>query len=405
MDVNTLRNDFPFFAQTGAPVYLDQAATAQKPRAVLDRLWRFYAGENANIHRGGYALARQATEQYEHARGTVADFVGIPAGQVAFTLNATDSLNQAIALTAQRRFAAGKNAVTTAAEHHSAFLPLQRACQQTGTELRILPLKENGDVDIAQLDAYMDENTVCAVLTLGSNVTGWTLPSEVPPLLKQRGVTVILDGTQRIVHEPLNVQTLGCDFLCFSGHKLYGPTGIGVLCMNGDWASTAVARLGGGMVEEVSVQGFVRAADARALEAGTPPIAQALGLEAALQYLSTLDMQAVRRHEQALRSQLVCGLCAIPGIHVLGEDRPDTLPIVAFTADWLHAADLCRLLDLHGIAVRGGRHCAHLFHNQMGLSATVRASMGLYTLPLELDTLLSAVDDIGRKWRGIRDKQ
>jgi len=392
-----IRADFPFFSQPDAPVYLDSAATAQKPRCVIDRITAYYTVENANIHRGSYPLANRATRAYEQARADIASFIGASAGQVTFTMNATDALNQAASIVAAARIRSGDNVIATAMEHHSALLPFMRACQERGAELRLIPIGEGGVPRLEQMEGMIDAHTAAAVITAGSNSTGWRTPLEtVLPILKDRRIPVVLDATQRIVHERMDFAALGCDFLCFSGHKLYGPMGIGVLAMKEEWAQTGLGRVGGGMVRAVAEDGFERARGIQALEAGTPPVAQALGLQSAVHYLIENDPDALFAREAALVRRLIDGLDAIPGIRVLpaGEDR---LPIAAFVSEYLHPSDMAQLLGMRGIALRCGQHCAHIAHRQLGVEATLRASIGIYTSAEDIDALLDAVRQLQRR--------
>lgn len=393
MDMRAIREDFPFFAQPGAPVYLDNAATTQKPAKVLERLSGFYQLENANVHRGLYPLADAATRAYAHARRSVSRFLGgVSCGDVVFTQNATDALNLAAHILSEARLRRGGNVIVTALEHHSNLLPWMEACRRVGAELRILPLNAQGEPRFDQLESLIDAHTAAMALTAGSNLTGYLTPLEqVLPLLKAHHVPVVLDATQRIVHEPMNVAALDCEFLCFSAHKLYGPMGLGVMYARRDWLARAEPmRLGGGMVSEVCATGFERLPGAEGLEAGTPNVAGALGLEAAIQYLQTLPAKALAAHENALTDQLVQGLARIPGVRVLGGDVP-RLPIVSFSTDFMQAVDLGQWLGMRGVAVRCGSHCARLALDSCGLTSVVRASLAIYNTAADVDALLDGV--------------
>ena len=394
--IEHIRADFPFFSQPDAPIYLDSAATAQKPQCVIDRITAYYTSENANIHRGGYPLAAAATRAFEQARADIAAFIGAKPEQVVFTLNATDALNQAASMLAPR-IRPGCNVVATALEHHSALLPFMRLCAERDAELRLIPLGEDGTPKLDLLDCLTDEHTCAAVITAGASANGWRAPLDrLLPFFASRGIPVVLDATQRIVHERLDFSQLGCDFLCFSGHKLYGPTGVGVLAIRDE--ELPPARLGGGAVREVTGSGFSLLGSPQAYEAGTPPIAQALGLQAATGYLRRCDLAALFAREAAMTQRLIDGLSAIGGIRIVpaGEDR---LPIVAFTCDVLHPADMAQLLAARGVALRCGQHCAHIAHRHLGLESTLRASVGVYTNEADIDALLEAVNHIQHKWR------
>ena len=398
MTADVIRADFPFFSFPGAPVYLDSAATAQKPQCVIDRITAFYSGECANIHRGGYPLAAAATRAYEQARAGIAAFIGAGADNVIFTLNATDALNQAAAMLAPR-IQAGSNVIATALEHNSALLPFMRICKENGAQLRLIPLGEDGAPQLHLIETLIDPNTAAAVITAGASATGWRAPlDQILPVFAQRGIPTVVDATQRIVHDRIDFSALGCDFLCFSGHKLYGPTGIGVLAMKDAWRTHAPARIGGGTVREATENGYSLHSGVEAFEAGTPPIAQALGLHSAAAYLLAHDPDALFAQENRLALRLEQGLSAISGVHVIpaGEHR---LPIVSFTCSDIHAADMAQLLAARGIAVRVGQHCAHIAHRQLGLESTIRASIGIYTHEADVDTLLNAIEHIQQRWR------
>ena len=393
MDMRAIRDDFPFFSQSGAPVYLDNAATTQKPAKVLERLSGFYRTENANVHRGLYPLADAATRAYAHARRSVTRFVGAEScGEAVFTQNATDALNLAAHILTEARLRPGGNVIVTALEHHSNLLPWMEACRRVGAELRILPLNAQGEPCFERLESLIDARTAAMALTAGSNLTGYLTPlDKVLPLLEAHHVPVVLDATQRVVHEPMNMAALGCDFLCFSAHKLYGPMGVGVMVARGEWLERAVPmRLGGGMVSEMNATGFERLPGAEGLEAGTPNVAGALGLEAAIQYLQNLSAKAIADHENALTDRLTQGLSRIPGVRVLGSDRP-RLPIVSFDTEFMQAVDLGQWLGMRGVAVRCGSHCVRLALDSLGATSVVRASLAIYNTAEDVDALLDGV--------------
>lgn len=405
MDMRAIRDDFPFYAQSGAPVYLDNAATTQKPAQVLERLTNFYRTENANVHRGLYPLADAATRAYARARRSVTRFVGAEScGDAVFTQNATDALNLAAHILTEARLRPGGNVIVTALEHHSNLLPWMEKCRRVGAELRILPLNAQGEPCFERLESLLDAHTAAMALTAGSNLTGYLTPlHKVLPLLKARHVPVVLDATQRVVHETMNMAALGCDFLCFSAHKLYGPMGIGVMVARKEWLARAVPmRLGGGMASEVCAAGFERMPDAEGLEAGTPNVAGALGLEAAIQYLQNIPAKAIAAHENALTERLVRGLSGIPGVRVMGGEAP-RLPIVSFSAEFMQAVDLGQWLAMRGVAVRCGSHCARLALDSCGMTSVVRASLAMYNTAEDVDTLLEGVADARDRQRRGRE--
>lgn len=403
-DVAALREDFPFFSQSQAPVYFDNAATTQKPRCVLDDMWHFAAYENANIHRGGYPLADRATIRYEQARRNVKAWLHAPDdSEIIFTQNATDALNMAARILSHTVLTKGTNVVVTALEHHSNLLPWIAACEETGAELRIVGLNANAALSLDELWQKVDRRTAVAAITAGANSTGYQTP--LTPLVQQlhdAGVTVVLDAAQRIAHEPLSLTNLPCDFLGFSAHKVYASTGLGVLYAKALPAHPRLgANVGGGMVEQLQNKSFTRRTGAQGMEAGTPAVIQAIGLSSAIDYLERYEPSDMMHHEQSLTLQALEGLAQIDGISVVG-DYKERLPIIAFTSDRLHPADLAQLLAAAGFAVRAGQHCAGSVHNALGLSASLRLSFGIYNTADEISGFLNTLEAIQHKWKGRR---
>jgi len=413
-DVEAVRADFPLLTRSvhdGVPlVYLDNAATAQKPRAVLDALTGYYERSNANVHRGVHALAEEATALYEGARVTVARFISASSpAEVVFTKNATEAVNlvayglsnaATAGPTAQAfRLGPGDEICVTEMEHHSNLVPWQLLAQRTGATLRWLPLGDDGRLDLSVLAEKVSERTRLLAFVHQSNILG-TL-NEVAPLVaraREVGALVLLDGCQSVPHRPVDVQALGVDFLAFTGHKMLGPTGIGVLWGRRELLAALPPVLGGGeMVDLVELSGTTFAAPPHRFEAGTPPIAQAVGLAAAVDYLSALGMDAVAAHEQAITSYALSALSTVDGLRVVGPgDGPDRGGAVSFVLDGIHAHDVGSLLDEQGIAVRVGQHCARPVCTRYGVPATTRASFHLYSTPAEVDALVAGLGTVRR---------
>jgi cysteine desulfurase/selenocysteine lyase len=394
-DVEALRAQFPFFAQAPEPLhYLDNAATSQIHETALTAMTQHEA-RRANVMRGTYRLAEAATAAYENARAAAARFLNAAAAdEIIFTSGATAALNLAAhAVGATLR--PGDEILVSLAEHHSNFVPWQMLRQRAGITLKFIPLTPTGEVDVAALPALLTDRCRLIAVTHASNVTGArTDVAAIVVAARTVGARVLLDGAQRAQHGPLDVQALGVDFYALSGHKCYGPGGVGVL-----WARRALlAGLppfmgGGGMVGSVGEQTTTFAEPPRRFEAGTPPIAAAIGLGAALDWMTTLPWPAIRAHEQALLQRLQHGLCQCPGLRLLGPaDDPDRLPIVAFTIADLHPHDICQVLDRHNVALRGGHHCAQLLMRHLGIDGATRASLAPYTTAADIDALLGALD-------------
>lgn len=392
-----LAEEFPALANIG--VYFDSAATTQKPRAVIKCMCNTYEKGMANVHRGSYPLAEDFTWAYERAREAIGAFVRCPKEQVAFTMNATDSLNQAITLVSRRFFRPGMNAITTSLEHNSAYLPLLRQCRSSSMDLRVIGIDEQGDSNLGDLERLVDSKTACAVLTLGSNVTGWSFPVDALKKLEAFGVPVILDASQAVPHQQVDFEALGCDFLCFSSHKLYGPSGLGIMCCKTDWLQEEGVRLGGGTVEQVDLCCYRTFSDVRALEAGTGPLEQVLGLEAAIHFLEDAGLSIVHDHEWNLCRTFMDGLKSIRGFRILGNTDYRRLPVVSFLYDAMHPVDLGKLLALKGFCLRSGRHCAFIYHDALELSGSLRASFALYNSIDEVNSLLDCLQNIAKRWK------
>jgi cysteine desulfurase/selenocysteine lyase len=396
-DPASVRDGFPIFAAFEHPLhYLDNAATSQIHRLALDAVVRHESCARANVQRANYRLAEAASRAYEQARDQVARFVNArSAGEVVFTSGTTAALNL-VAYAFGQTLSHGDEIVITAAEHHSNFVPWQRLRDRAGVVLKVLPLTADGRVDLKLLPELVGERCRLISVNHGSNVTG-AVPDidAIVGAARSVGARVLLDGAQRVQHGPVDVEALGVDFYAFSGHKCFAPTGVGVLWGRAELlASMPPFLCGGGMVADVCLATTTFAAPPRRFEAGTPPIAQAVGLGDALEWMRTLDWPAIRAHELALCRRLIDGLRTIPGARIIGPtDSDDRLPVVSFTLDGLHPHDICQVLDDHGVALRGGHHCAQPLLHALGVDAATRASIALYNDGADIDALLAGIDD------------
>lgn len=408
-----IRADFPILARTvrdGKPlVYLDSGATSHKPTVVLDAEREFYERHNSAVHRGAHQLSEEGTEAYETARETIAAFIGGPPEQVVFTKNATESLNLvAYAFSnathgggggAGSRFTLqpGDEVLVTEMEHHANLVPWQELCRRTGATLRWVPVTDDGRLDLTNLDTLLTTRTKVFAFTHVSNVLGTVNPVR---LLADRahdvGALAVLDACQSVPHLAVDVTRLGVDLLAFSGHKMLGPLGIGVLWGRPEVLDEMPVFLtGGSMIETVTMEGSSYAPVPQKFEAGVPMAAQAIGLSAAAQYLAELGMDRVEAHEQSLCEHLLKGLAQRPWVRVVGPDLgADRGATVAFVIDGVHAHDVGQVLDDAGVAVRVGHHCAWPLHRALGVTATSRASFAAYNTVGEVDALLAALDEV-----------
>ena len=389
------RPDFPLLAQTaclGQPlIYLDYAATSQKPRQVLAALQHYYDHDNANVHRGAHQLSARATEGFEAARAKVAAFIGAASvREIVFTRNASEAINLVARSWGDANLGPGDEVLLTVMEHHSNLVPWQLLAARTGCVLRHAGLTETGELDLDDLRSQITERTKLVSLVQVSNTLGCLNPIEqVASLAHAAGALVLVDACQSLPHLPLNVATLGADFLVGSSHKLCGPTGMGFL-----WAREALLEamppfLGGGeMIQDVYLDHSSWAELPHKFEAGTPAIAEAIGMGAALDYLSALGIERIHAWEQLLTRQLFERLQAIEGVRILGptpDQQPDRGALAAFTVDGLHANDIAALLDSAGICIRSGHHCTQPLHRLYGIPGSARASLGFTTTPEEID--------------------
>ena len=407
-----LRADFPLLDQSvnGHPlVYLDSAATAQRPRVVLDAEREFLEKRNAAVHRGAHTLAAEATEEFEGAREAVARFVGARPEEIAWQSNATDALNTvAFAIgaasrgrggEAARRFALapGDELVVTEAEHHANLIPWQELAAQTGAVLRWIPVDDDGLWTIDDARAVVTERTRLIAFAHVSNVTGMVAPvAELVELAASVGALTVLDACQSAPHRPLQLGALGVDFAAFSAHKMLGPTGLGVLYGRRELLDALPpARTGGSMITTVTMERAEFLPAPQRFEAGTQPVSQAVALGAAVGYLTDAGAEAIHAHERALTERLYAGLAGIPGLRLIGPGAGvERAGLAAFDVAGVHAHDAGQFLDARGIAVRVGHHCAQPLHRRLGLTASVRASVYLYNTEADVDAFLDAAAGI-----------
>ncbi|MEP7017285.1 MAG: SufS family cysteine desulfurase [Actinomycetota bacterium] len=413
-----IRGDFAILSRAvrgGKPlVYLDSGATSHKPRQVLDAERAFYEQHNSAVHRGAHQLAEEATDAYESARETVARFIGAQAREVVFTKNATEGLNLIAyafsnaaaagamdgvdpALAARFALGTGDEIVITEMEHHANLVPWQELARRSGATLKWIGVTDDGRLDLDDLDTVITDRTKIVAFTHVSNVLGTINPvGAIVARARQVGALTILDACQSVPHLDVDVVDLGVDFLAFSGHKMLGPMGIGVLWGRYDLLAAMPPFLtGGSMIEQVRMEGSTYAAPPQRFEAGVPMAAQAVGLAAACDYLTALGMPRITAHEHALTEALLAGLAQRPWVRVIGPtDGRDRSGAVAFVVDGVHPHDVGQILDDAGVAVRVGHHCAWPLHRRMKVTATTRASFAAYNTLSEIDLLLNALDRV-----------
>ena len=402
LDVAALRAHFPILSRQvrgHALRYLDNAATAQVPAAVLDAVRAHDAMHRANVHRGVHKLAEEATQAYEASRAALAGWLGVGSDEIVFTSGATAALNL-VAQSWTRRLVPGDEILLTELEHHSNIVPWQFAAERQGLVIRAIPVTDEGRLDLDALPRLTGPRTRLIAATHVSNVTGAV--SDVAALgaaARACGAKLLLDGSQRAPHGPLDLPALGADFYVLTGHKLYGPSGIGALWARREILADMPPFLGGGeMIRRVTLQGSTYADPPRRFEAGTPPIAQAVGLGAALGFLAALDWSDIAAHEAALTQRLLDGLAADRRIRVLGPPGlQGRLSVVSFDMDVAHPHDICQILDARGVACRGGHHCAQPLMDRFDLPGTTRASIGIYNDAADIDALLDGLGEAARR--------
>ena len=397
LDVARVRTDFPILANVrphGKPlVFLDSAASSQMPKTVLDRIVRYQTEEHANIHRGVHYLSQTATEAYEGARRKVQAFINAAhEREVIFTSGTTDAINLVMHGYGRKFIGAGDEIVISHLEHHSNIVPWQMLCEEKAARLRVVPINDAGELLLDAYEALLNDRTKLVAITHVSNALGTINPvKKLIALARARGVPVLLDGAQAVPHMTIDVQALDCDFYCFSGHKMFGPTGIGILYGK----ATHLERMnpfkgGGDMILSVTFEKTTYNVIPHKFEAGTPPIAAAIGLGAAVDYLREVGMDRIAAHEHALLDYATEAIRALPGVRIIGT-AGEKASVVSFYIDEVHPHDAGTLLDQEGIAVRTGHHCAQPVMDRFKVPATVRASFALYNTLEEIDTLVAGI--------------
>jgi cysteine desulfurase / selenocysteine lyase len=395
LDARTVRADFPIFRRpmSGKPLaYLDSANSSQKPRAVLDAMRVFNETSYANVHRAVYELGERATTEYEGARDKVQAFVNASSRrEVIFTRNATNALNLVAYAWGLDNLGPDDVVLVTELEHHSNFVPWQYIAKRTGAEFRVVSIDESGELDLAGLDR-LDDVKVVAVSYVNNSLGTINPVERLAEWAHERGAIMVVDACQAAPHRPIDVQALGCDFLAFTGHKMCGPTGIGVLWGRQELLqSMAPFELGGEMIRSVSIERTTWNELPQKFEAGTPPITQAVGLGAAIDYLNTIGLEAIARHEHELTEYALGRLGEIPGITVFGPPVDRRGGIVSFDVAGVHPHDVAQVLGFEGVAIRAGHHCNQPLMKRLGVQATNRASFYVYTLREEIDQLVSGL--------------
>jgi len=402
----TLRDDFPILQQTvhgNRPlVFLDNAASTQRPRQVIDVLRRVYERDYANVHRGIHTLSERSTEQYEDAREKARAFIGAEhAREIIFTPGTTAGINLVARSWGDANVKAGDEILVTTMEHHSNLVPWQQLAERTGAVLRHIPITDDGLLILDDLDALLTKRTKIVAVASVSNVLGTINPvKEIAARAHAAGAVVLIDAAQSVPHLPTNVRDIGADFLAFSGHKMLGPTGIGVLYGREELLDAMPPFLGGGsMINRVWPDRFTPAELPAKFEAGTPPIAPAIALGAAIDYLNLIGLEQVARHEHELARYAYERLREIDGLTILGPAPEHRAGLVSFTLPQPHAHDVAQLLDQQGIAVRAGHHCTWPLHDRLGIAASTRASFYLYNTPAEVDFHVDVVRQIRDRFR------
>ncbi|MDI3256003.1 MAG: cysteine desulfurase [Bacillota bacterium] len=398
-DVEAIRADFPILREQvhGRPlVYLDNAATTQKPTAVIDALVRYYHHSNANIHRGVHLLSERATEDYEAARATVQSFLHArEAREIVFTRGATEGINLVAQTYGRSKVGPGDEVLITAMEHHSNIVPWQMLCQEKEAHLRVVPINDFGELDLDEFRRLLTPRTKIVAAAHVSNALGTINPvREIISMAHAAGACVLLDGAQAVPHLPVHVQELDCDFYAFSGHKVYGPTGIGALYGKAELLESMPPYQGGGdMISSVSFEKTLYNKIPYKFEAGTPDIAGAIGLGAALDYVLQLGLKKIGVHEHQLLQYAASQIAAVPGVRIVGTAR-EKAGVLSFVMEGVHPHDIGTILDREGVAVRTGHHCAQPVMEIFHVPATVRASFALYNTKQEIDVLLQSIEKV-----------
>lgn len=399
LDETRIREQFPILSTMVGDrplVYLDNAATTQKPRAVLDTLSRYYAAENANIHRGVYQLSQAATEAYEGARAKIARFLhAAEPAEIVFTRNATEGINLVAQTFGRANVRAGDEVVISTMEHHSNIVPWQMLCEEKGATLRVVPISDSGELMLDELEAMLGPRTRLVSLVHMSNSLGTINPvKQVVELAHARQIPVLLDGSQAAYHMAVDVQAIGCDFYVVTGHKLYGPTGIGALYARRSLLEAMPPYQGGGdMISSVTFEKTTYNEIPHKFEAGTPHIAGAIGLGAAVDFITGVGFGPIAAHERRLLDYATAALSAVPGLRIIGT-AASKASILSFVLDGVHAHDIGTIVDTEGVAIRTGHHCTQPVMDRFGVPATARASLAMYNTTDEIDRLVAALTKV-----------
>lgn len=406
LDIEAVRSDFPILsteAYPGVPlIYLDSAASSQKPAAVIDAMDDYYRRYHANVHRGIHRLSEEATMAYEGARERIASFIGVhDSTQIIYVRNATEAFNLVAYSWGRSNIGAGDEILITEMEHHSNIVPWQMLAEEKGAKVRYVPFFDDGTLDLSSLSQLLTERTKLFAFTAMSNVFGTINPTkDLVRMAHEVGAVAMVDAAQSVPHIPVDVADLDCDFLAFSGHKMCGPTGIGVLYGKRQLLESMPPFMGGGdMIRRVTVDGSIWNDLPHKFEAGTPSIAEAIGLGAAVDYLNQIGMENVLAHEQFVTDYALEALSEVKGLKVLGPSPGQKGGVAAFTLEGVHPHDIAELLDEKGIAVRAGHHCAMPLHQRLGLGASARASFYLHTSTSEIDRLVEGLNRVRRVFR------
>lgn len=406
IDTARIREDFPILSRTvnrdRSLVFFDNAASTQHPRQVLDAMTRFYESSYANVHRGVHRLSQEASDAYDAARTKVARFIGAYSeSEVIFTSGTTLAINLVARSWGDANLTVGDEILLTEMEHHSNIVPWQQLAQRTGAVVKFLPIREDGTLAMERLEEFLSSKTKLLAVTAVSNVLGTINP--VPLLIdaaRRVGARVLIDAAQHVPHEPTDVSAWGADFVAFSGHKMLGPTGIGVLWGKLDLLNEMPCGWGGGsMITEVTTQGFLPNVSPAKFEAGTPPIAEAVGLAAAIDYLEAVGIKTIGEHERSLVAAAFAAVKEIPGLRIFGPSPELRAGMLSFVVDGINSQDLCQFLDLRGFALRNGHHCAMPLHQRLGIASSCRASFYAYNTLEEVEAFGQALRDVIERLR------
>tara|TARA_Y100000758_G_scaffold301410_1_gene267263 strand:- start:1270 stop:2505 length:1236 start_codon:yes stop_codon:yes gene_type:complete len=398
-DVARIREDFPVLHQmvNGKPlVYLDNAATTQKPQAVIDALVRYYSADNSNVHRGVHTLSQRATEDYDSGRSKARQFLNAASDEeIIFVKGTTDGINLVAHSYARQHLGEGDEIIISTMEHHSNIIPWQVLCQEKGAHLRVIPISDAGELSMDEYESLLSSRTKLVAITHVSNVLGTVNPiKQIVEMAHSQGVPVLVDGAQATPHMPVDVQKLGCDFYVFSGHKIYGPTGIGVLYGKAELLEAMPPyQLGSDMIKSVTFERTVYNDLPYKFEAGTPNIAGVIGMGAAIDYLTEIGMDRIDNYEHGLLEYGTECLSGIDGVKIVGN-APGKASVLSFVMDCAHPHDIGTILDTEGVAIRTGHHCAQPLMNRYGVPATARASLSFYNTRDEVDLLVKAIDRV-----------